>query len=95
MSDVTRTTVVIYGEEYPLKSDLSEEFVQGLARMVDNRIRALAARHPRVPVGRLAVLTALTLAEELVQLRQEHTEAVDALQASWRRAGAKNARQNG
>jgi cell division protein ZapA len=91
MADVTRTTVVIYGEEYPLRSDLSEEFVQGLARMVDHRMRALAGRHPRVPSGRLAVLTALTLAEELVELRGEAREAE---QTRWRRENKGGARQN-
>lgn len=94
MPDITRTSVVIYGEEYPLRSDLGDEFVQGLARMVDNRMRALAGRHPRVPSGRLAVLTALTLAEELVTLQQEHNEAVRALQARWRREGKGAAGQN-
>jgi cell division protein ZapA len=85
MADVTRTTVVIYGEEYPLKSDLPEEAVQALGRLVDNRMRLLAVRHPRVPAGRLAVLAAMTLAEELMTLKAEHEEALRALQAQWRR----------
>jgi cell division protein ZapA len=85
LGDITRVTVAIYGEDYPLRSDQSEEMVQALGRMVDNRMRALAGRHPRVPQGRLAVLTALTLAEELMKLRAEHEETVNALQARWRR----------
>jgi cell division protein ZapA len=91
MADVTRTTVVIYGEELPLKSDLPEEFVQGLARIVDHRMRALASRHPRVPAGRLAVLTALTLAEELVELRGESREAEP---VRFRRESKGTVRQN-
>jgi cell division protein ZapA len=85
MADVTRTTVVIYGEEYALRTDLPEEVVQAIARQVDNRMRLLAVRHPRVPSSRLAVLAAMTLAEELMKLRSEHDEAVRALQAQWRR----------
>jgi cell division protein ZapA len=82
---VTRTLVTIYGEEYPLVSDLPPEAVHALGRMVDTRIRNLAARHPRVSTARLTVLAALTLAEELARTKAEHAEAVAALQAQWRR----------
>lgn len=85
MDDVVRTTVLIYGEEYLLRSDLREEEVQKLGRLVDSRMRALAARHPRVAAGRLAVLAAMTFAEEFLQLQAEHEEALKALQAQWRR----------
>jgi cell division protein ZapA len=82
---VTRTVVAIYGEEYPLVSDLPPEAVHALGRMVDTRLRMLAAKHPRVPSTRLSILTALTLAEELARAKAEHAEAVAALQAQWRR----------
>ncbi len=85
VSDIVRTTVAVYGEEYQLKTDLPEEHVQALGRLVDSRIRSLAARHPRVAASRLAVLAAMTLAEELVKLKAEHEEALQALQARWRR----------
>lgn len=88
MSEIVRTTVVIYGEEYQLRTDMPEEHVQALARMVDDRIRALAAKHPRVAAGRLAVLAAMTFAEELARLKAEHEEALAALQARWRREKA-------
>jgi cell division protein ZapA len=85
MAEVTRTTVVIYGEEYPLRTDLPDEVVQAIARLVDSRMRLLAGKHPRVPAGRLAVLACMTLAEELLRLQAEHEEALRALQAQWRR----------
>ena len=86
MADVKRITVVIYGEEYQLRSDLPEESVQALARVVDSRIRVLATRHPRVPASRLAVLASMTFAEELMRLTAEHEETLKALQAQWRRS---------
>jgi cell division protein ZapA len=85
VSETTRTTVAIFGEEYALKSDLPEDVVQGLGRMIDSRMRALAGRHPRVPSGRVAVLAALTLAEELMRAQAERDEAVRQLQQRWRR----------
>lgn len=93
---VTRTVVAIYGEEYPLVSDLPPEAVHALGRMVDTRLRTLAAKHPRVPSTRLSILTALTLAEELARAKSEHAEAVAALQAQWRREStARRAGQGG
>lgn len=82
---VTRTTVTIYGEDYPLVSDLAPETVHALGRMVDTRLRMLAARHPRVSSTRLSILAALTLAEELARTKGEQAEAEAALQAQWRR----------
>jgi cell division protein ZapA (FtsZ GTPase activity inhibitor) len=84
-SPVTRTIVTIYGEDYPLVSDLPPEAVHALGRMVDTRLRMLAARHPRVPSTRLSILAALTLAEELARAKSDQAEAEAALQAQWRR----------
>lgn len=94
MADVKRITVTIYGEDFQLRSDLPEESVQALARMVDSRIRVLATRHPRVPGNRVAVLAAMTFAEELMRLTAEHEETLRALQAQWRRTQQAAARRS-
>jgi cell division protein ZapA len=86
MAELTRTTVTIYGEDYQLRSDLSEDTVEAIARFVDTRMRQLAVRHPRVPSSRLAVLASMTLAEELMRLEADHRQALEALQAQWRRS---------
>ncbi|MDA8207319.1 MAG: cell division protein ZapA [Thermaerobacter sp.] len=84
MGEPIRTTVSIYGEDYALVGDLPEEVVQALAYHVDNRIRVLASKNPRVSQNRLAMLTALNIAEELFRLQEEHQQLVEAMQQQWR-----------
>lgn len=93
MGESIRTTVSIYGEEYQLKGDVPEEVVQALAYHVDNRLRVLASKNPRISLNRLAVLTALNLAEELFRLQEEHERLVATMQKQWRtKREAKDAR---
>ncbi len=84
MSGPIRTTVSIYGEEYSLIGDLPEDVVQALAYHVDNRIRVLASKNPRASLNRLAVLTALNVAEELFRLQEDHQQLVQTMQQQWR-----------
>lgn len=79
-----RTTVSIYGEDYSLVGDLPEEVVQALAYHVDNRIRVLASKNSRASLNRLAILTALNVAEELFRLQEEHQQLVGTMQQQWR-----------
>lgn len=84
MGEPIRTTVSIYGEEYSLVGDLPEDVVQALAYHVDNRIRVLASKNPRASLNRLAVLTALNVAEELFRLQEDHQQLVQTMQQQWR-----------
>ena len=89
MDEPVRTSVVVYGEEYQLKGDLPEEVVLALAHHVDNRMRVLAAKNPRVSPLRLAVVTAMNLTEEIFRLQAERDELVQTMQQKWRRRDAK------
>ncbi|NMP22369.1 cell division protein ZapA [Sulfobacillus harzensis] len=84
MGEQIRTTVTIYGEDYSLVGDLPEDVVKALAYHVDNRIRVLASKNPRVSLNRLAVLTALNIAEEFFELQEQHQELISAMQQQWR-----------
>lgn len=68
---VSSQAVEIFGEIYWLKSDREPERLQVLAGEVDRRMRELAEAQPGVSPGRLALLVALHLAEELSQVRDE------------------------
>ncbi|MCL6562908.1 MAG: cell division protein ZapA [Firmicutes bacterium] len=82
---MTRTTVTIFGEEYRLRSDLPEETVRALAHHVDSVMRVLSAKGMgTLNPTRLAVLTALNLAEDLFRVRAEYEELVAAMQHRWR-----------
>lgn len=86
MSEViTRTSVSIYGESYALKSDLPEEVVQALAHHVDSLMQVLASKERRGSnPTRVAVLTALNLAEELFQMQARYDDLTQAMQQQWR-----------
>lgn len=60
-----RTTVEIFGRRYELRATGSGERVSELAKFVDQRMRQLAEVSPHVDTAKLAVLTALNIADEL------------------------------
>jgi len=65
--------VRIYGETYVIRSEQADEaHIRRVAEAVDARMRELAGRHPSLNVTRIAVLTALNLADELMRLREQH-----------------------
>lgn len=87
MDRQNRVTVEIYHDQYTIRGDARPDYIRGLAKMVDERIRALAAQHPRVSAARLAVLAALHLADELQRLTEQHERVVGMLEREWERRG--------
>ncbi|HEY8450587.1 MAG TPA: cell division protein ZapA [Bacillota bacterium] len=69
----TRVEVRIYGEPYVVRAEgVDAEHIRRLAVSVDERMKELARRNPSMSVTRIAVLTALNLADELWRLREQH-----------------------
>jgi len=66
-----KITVEIYGEKHVVRGEGTAPYIQGLAHEVDKKMRLIAQRLPRLSIQRLAVLTALNLADELAKLREE------------------------
>jgi cell division protein ZapA len=69
MSEGTVIAVEIHGQRYPIRSTLDQEYVARLAIYVDEKMRAAADSTPTGDSLRLAVLTALNLADELFRCR--------------------------
>ncbi len=76
-------TVEIYDQLYHLSGE-DEEYIRGLAELVDARMRAVAAQGRTADSLRVAVLAALNLADELS--RAEQAGGGDAQQAHARAA---------
>ncbi len=72
MDALTRTTVEIFGRRFELRATEPSEHLQQLASYVDRRMRELAEVSPHVDTAKLAVLTALNIADEL--FREQTTE---------------------
>ena len=69
MSDDVVISVEIQGQRYPIRSTLDHEYVARLASYVDEKMRAAADSTPTGDSLRLAVLTALNVADELFRCR--------------------------
>ena len=65
-----RATVEIFGQRLGLRADGDEARVQEIARFVDLRMRDVADRSSSVDTVKIAVLTALNIADELFQERE-------------------------
>jgi cell division protein ZapA len=70
MSDDAVISVEIHGQRYPIRSTLDQEYVARLASYVDDKMRAAADSTPTGDSLRLAVLTALNVADELFRCRE-------------------------
>ena len=76
MSEGRVIPVEIHGQRYPIRSTLDPEYVARLAAYVDQKLRAAADATPSSDSLRLAVLTALNIADELFRCR-DITDARD------------------
>ncbi|WP_067619649.1 cell division protein ZapA [Alicyclobacillus acidiphilus] len=71
---INRVKVVIHGVEYTIRGSASERHIHEVARLVDQRMSEIAASSAYMDERRVAVLTAVNLADELHRLRQEYEE---------------------
>lgn len=73
---VSRVGVEIAGERYTIRGEADAGYISEVARLVDERMRELSdAAAPGVSRSRLAVLTAINLADELMQERMQTGDA--------------------
>lgn len=62
--------VEIFGAVYRVKGDDDEEYMQELAAIVDRKMQEIAGQVSTVDTAKIAVLSALNLADELFQCRK-------------------------
>lgn len=67
-----RVTVKIFGEDYVVKGPVTREYIEMLAAYVDKRMRQISQRNLQLSQAKVAVLTALNLADELVKLQEDY-----------------------
>ena len=84
-SQVQCVAVQIFGEEYQIaESDAVK--VQKIAQYVDGKMREIAAQHPgRIASTTLAVLAAMTIADELLQTVNEQNRLAESAQENLQR----------
>jgi cell division protein ZapA len=69
----------IFGQVYPVQSELDEAYMQKLAEYVDEKMRAIADMTPTVDTQKVAILAAIVIADELHSLRKERGEREELL----------------
>ncbi|HEV2386954.1 MAG TPA: cell division protein ZapA [Candidatus Acidoferrales bacterium] len=74
MAAVKTIKVEIFDQTYTVQGELDEIYVNRLARSVDQKMRAVAETAGTVDTARVAVLTALNLADELEAFRHQRGE---------------------
>ena len=80
--------VEIMGQSLTVASDGGDEWARSLAATVDEKIKHIRASGQSVNSINLAILAALTFAEELEHLRQDHQALIDQLEALSQRLSA-------
>jgi cell division protein ZapA len=83
-SGVNRVRVEILGTQYTLRGKESEEHMKQVAKLVDELMRQLSESHSYLDLKRIAVLTALNVADELVTLREKYEELTALLDETTR-----------
>ena len=63
--------VEIFHQTYPIQGDLDEEYIRRIASYVDGKMKAISEMSSTIDTQKVAVLTALAIADELHRLREE------------------------
>jgi len=71
MTVKNKVTVRILGQEYTIRSDESREFVQNVANLIDDKMRAIHERNKKFSTTWVAVLTALNVGDDFLKLKNE------------------------
>jgi cell division protein ZapA len=72
-----RVSVEILGERYTIRGEAEPGYIAEVARMVDERMRELQEASPSIARSKLAVLTAINIADELMQERMTRPDMPD------------------
>jgi len=77
-------TVTIYGQDYPIRGRGDEEHIRNVAKYVDDRMTLIEEQTSVTSPARLAILTALNIADELFSLRREKERIVNEFEEKTR-----------
>jgi cell division protein ZapA len=71
VSQKNKTVVRIAGNEYTLLADLPEEYIHKVAIYVDKKMAEVAKQRDNLSTAMIAVLAAINIADEVMELRGE------------------------
>jgi len=77
--EIQKVPVQIFGELYVIRGNGSQENINKMALEVDQRMKEIAQKFPRLAVHQVATLLALNLTDELRILKEEQNTLMDML----------------
>ncbi len=66
-----QVNVKIFGQEFTIKGEDAPEYVEELSEFVDKKMREVASASSVITSHKVAILTAINIADELFRLRRE------------------------
>jgi cell division protein ZapA len=85
MDDREKTVrVTVFGQEYAIKGGVDADYIREVAAFVDMRMRESQAAQPSKPPIKIAILTALNLADELFAYRRKEKELIERFEGKAR-----------
>jgi cell division protein ZapA len=71
--------VTIFNQTYRLRSETGKDHVEQIARIVDERMRRISSQITTHDVSKIAILTALNIADEMQNLRNYYETEIQPL----------------
>jgi len=65
-----RVEVEIFGANYTIKSDENPQYTSELAQFVDSKMRSITQKTDTVSTGKVAILAAIHIADELFKTKK-------------------------
>ncbi len=85
---MANVSVEIMGQSLVVTSDKDADWIQAIARTVDEKINSIRARSRTISSVDVAILTALNFADELERLRSEYQQLLEQIDALNKRLSA-------
>jgi cell division protein ZapA len=74
METNTKVQVEIYGQPYFIKAGADPDYIKNVAQYVDLKMREIASSLPTVDSLKIAVLAALNITDEFLQLKKQNQD---------------------
>ncbi len=79
MEENKKVTITIQGNKYTIKGNYSEEYINKIAKHVDNIMEQLSRSSPFMNKGMIAILCSLNLADQVYRAQENITQLEDKL----------------
>ena len=79
MAKTHKAEVEIFGNTYTIRGDEEPKYIQQLAQYVDEQMRQITEKTTTVSTGKVAILVALNIADELFKTKQLVSKRISSL----------------